>query len=109
VEQYFYSDLPIEEARIWARMLTQQGTQSVIYEAATGKPWAKIPVLWIRTDKDQAYPPEAQNAAIEMMRENGANIEVVGLPTSHSPFLSAPSDFFSVIQEYLLKIESKSY
>lgn len=99
---WFYNDLHPDEAAIWDSMLKPQSSSVILTGRSVGKPWEKIPVLYIYTEKDNSVPAELQDKSIRMMKDDGAVVEVESLPSSHSPFLSMPEKLLFAINKHLI-------
>ncbi|TIC94256.1 hypothetical protein CH35J_009184 [Colletotrichum higginsianum] len=98
--EFFYHDLPPEEAEFWTSQLTTQSLKALFEggeHAYAG--WQDVPVWYIGTVQDQGLPVVAQRMTVGMAREMGAKVEHRELQTSHSPFLSQPENTASIVME----------
>ncbi|MFI6360049.1 alpha/beta hydrolase [Streptomyces sp. NPDC050743] len=81
---YFYADAAPEDAERAAARLVRQTVKS-FSEPLTAATWKAVPSSYIMCEQDQALPLAFQEAmAVRSERS-------YRLPTSHSPFLSAPA------------------
>ncbi|KAH7320710.1 Alpha/beta hydrolase family-domain-containing protein [Stachybotrys elegans] len=96
--QFFYHDVPSEEANYWVSQLTPQSLKS-LFEGGefTYSGWLDVPAWYIGTVEDQGLPVVVQRIQVGMARAMGASVEHRELPTSHSPFLSRPEETVSII------------
>lgn len=98
--EFFYHDLPREEAEYWTSQLTMQSLKSLFEggeHAYAG--WQDVPAWYIGTVEDQGLPVVAQRMTVGMAREMGGSVEHRELHTSHSPFLSRPEDTAGIVFE----------
>ena len=99
--QFFYHDLPDEEAQYHVSQLTPQSLKSLFEggeHAYAG--WMDVPAAWyIGTIEDQGLPVVAQRMNVGMAREMGCKVGHRELQTSHSPFLSQPNETVEIIVE----------
>ncbi|KAM5457507.1 hypothetical protein MaudCBS49596_000702 [Microsporum audouinii] len=88
---FFYHDLPAEEAEYWASQLTTQSLKA-LFEGGefSYAGWLDVPSWYIGTAEDRGLPVVMQRMQTGMAREMGASVEHRELQTSHSPFLSQP-------------------
>ncbi|KAL1845888.1 hypothetical protein Plec18170_009488 [Paecilomyces lecythidis] len=98
--EFFYHDLPADEAEYWASQLTPQSLKSLFeggeYSYAG---WRDVPTWLIGTVEDRGLPVLVQRMQTGMAREMGATVEHRELQTSHSPFLSQPEETAKIILE----------
>lgn len=80
----FYHDVPPEKAA-WA--ISQLGPQPILPQETPLTPDHGLPCHYIRCTDDRTIPPEFQ---VTMTTDWPAD-HVTEMPTSHSPFLSAPA------------------
>ncbi|PWY95989.1 alpha/beta-hydrolase [Aspergillus sclerotioniger CBS 115572] len=92
-----FQDLPVEEQNQW-RALERHICRAVFEGEVTNEPWTEgIPCAYIVCEQDLAIPPSLQ----EVFAAKIAGPEnTYRLPTSHSPFLSAPDR----VRDVLVKI-----
>lgn len=86
----FYADCRREVAEAAAARLVPHCLGAFASEQ-TAAAWHDVPSTYVICDQDRAVPPAAQ----EMMASRAQS--VVRLPTSHSPFLSAPDDLADIL------------
>ncbi|GFF58339.1 hypothetical protein IFM51744_09521 [Aspergillus udagawae] len=98
--EFFYHDLPEEEAKYWVSQLTSQSLKA-LFEGGeyTYAGWKDVPSWYIGTVEDRGLPVLAQRMSVGMAREMGASVEHRELQTSHSPFLSQPGLTVQIILE----------
>lgn len=87
-----YADVPEAEATLATSLLIEQTTRSFV-DRVTGTGWTTIPTSFVISDNDQAIPPALQ---AEMAAHAGAT--VYNLDSSHSPFLSRPTELAALLQ-----------
>ncbi|KAF4420549.1 hypothetical protein F53441_14382 [Fusarium austroafricanum] len=96
--EFFYHDLPEDEANYWVDQLTTQSLKSLFeggeYSYAG---WVDIPSWYIGTIEDRGLPVTVQRMGVSMARSHGAVVHHTELKSSHSPFLSMPDDVVEVI------------
>ncbi|KAK5996464.1 Alpha/beta hydrolase nvfD-like protein [Cladobotryum mycophilum] len=87
--ELFYHDLPQEEGELWVSKLQNQAWKPFIGEGEqVYSGWKDVPVWYLITSEDKAFPPPAQFAMAEMAKSQGADLTVRELDSSHSPMLS---------------------
>ena len=59
--------------------------------------WLDVPVWFIGTSEDQGLPVLVQRAQIGMVRVLGGRVVYTELQTSHSPFLSQPTQVVQIM------------
>ncbi|KAH7201371.1 Alpha/beta hydrolase family-domain-containing protein [Fusarium oxysporum] len=103
-QKFFYHDLPPAEADHATSMLTTQSLRA-LFEGSeySYSGWLDVPVWFIGTVEDQGLPIVVQRAQIGMARMLGGRVVYTELKTSHSPFLSQPTQ---VVQIMLQAFES---
>lgn len=89
--EFFYHDLPADEADYWVSQLTTQSLKA-LFEGGeyVYAGWRDVPVWYIGTVEDQGLPVLVQRMQVGMARAMGTSVEHRELQTSHSPFLSQP-------------------
>lgn len=99
-KEFFYHDLPSDEADFWVSQLTTQSLKA-LFEGGeyTYAGWQDVPVWYIGTAQDRGIPVLAQRMQIGMARAMGGHVEHRELQTSHSPFLSRPRETAGIILE----------
>ncbi|KAI1360457.1 alpha/beta-hydrolase [Xylaria arbuscula] len=98
--EFFYHDLPDDEANYWVSQLTTQSLKSLFEGgefAYAG--WMDVPSFYIGTVEDHGLPVAMQRLGVGVARELGAHVEHRELRTSHSPFLSQPEETTEIIWE----------
>lgn len=93
VRDLFYHDLPKEEGSLWVGKLTKQSLKSLAEEgeyAYAG--WKDVPCWYLVTLEDHALPAQAQKFFVKMAREDGADVTLREVNSSHSPMLSQPEE-----------------
>jgi pimeloyl-ACP methyl ester carboxylesterase len=98
---FFYHDLPADEADYWSSELTTQSLKALFeggeYSYAG---WMDVPSWYIGTVQDHGLPVVAQRMSVGMAREmSGRVVEHRELQTSHSPFLSQPEETAAIVVE----------
>ncbi|KAL7928786.1 Alpha/beta hydrolase family domain-containing protein [Trichoderma chlorosporum] len=98
--QFFYHDLPKDEAEYWCSLLAPQSLRA-LYEGReySYAGWLDVPSCYIGTIEDQGLPVALQRANVGMARGMGASAMHRELQTSHSPFLSQPQETVEVMVE----------
>lgn len=107
--QFFYHDLPADEAEYWTSQLTTQSLKALFeggQYAYAG--WLDVPSWYIGTIEDRGMPVVAQRLTVGMAREMGGHIEHRELPTSHSPFLSRPKETVEIMVDAIGAFTGKS-
>ncbi|KAJ6439643.1 alpha/beta-Hydrolase [Purpureocillium lavendulum] len=97
---FFYHDLPSDEAEYWASQLTPQSLKALFEGAEHAYAgWQDVPAWLIGTTEDRGLPLVVQRMQVGMAREMGAQVEYRELTTSHSPFLSRPEDTADIVAQ----------
>lgn len=98
--EFFYHDLPADEAEFWVSQLRPQSLKA-LFEGAefTYAGWKEVPVWYIGTIEDHGLPVVVQRMQVGMARAMGVSVEHRELQTSHSPFLSQPEATTRIILE----------
>nr|CEG05257.1 unnamed protein product [Fusarium clavum]CEG05899.1 unnamed protein product [Fusarium clavum] len=97
-QRFFYHDLPPAEADHATSMLSTQSLKAL----SEGRDysysgWLDVPVWFIGTTEDQGLPVVVQRAQIGMVRVLGGHVVYTELQTSHSPFLSQPTQVVQIM------------
>ena len=97
---FFYHDLPKEEAEYWTSQLTTQSLKA-LFEGGeyVYAGWKDVPSWYIGTVEDRGLPVVVQRIQVGTVREVGAKVEHRELQTSHSPFLSRPEETAGLVLE----------
>lgn len=106
--EFFYHDLPDDEAGFWVSQLRPQSLKA-LFEGAefTYAGWKDVPVWYIGTVDDRGLPVVVQRMQVGMARAMGVSVEHRELQTSHSPFLSQPEATTRIIVEAVEAFTSK--
>ncbi|KAL7911030.1 Alpha/beta hydrolase family domain-containing protein [Trichoderma velutinum] len=98
--QFFYHDVPEEEAKYWVSLLTPHSLKA-LYEGGeySYAGWLDVPSCYIGTIEDQGLPVVVQRMNVGMARSMGATVMHRELQTSHSPFLSQPHETVKIMIE----------
>ncbi|KAL7951494.1 Alpha/beta hydrolase family domain-containing protein [Trichoderma barbatum] len=107
--QFFYHDLPADEAEYWTSLLAPQSLKALFEGgefAYAG--WMDVPSWYIGTIEDQGLPVVVQRMNVGMARGMGGSVEHRELQTSHSPFLSQPQETVQIMLEAIEAFTGKS-
>lgn len=97
-QKFFYHDLPPVEADRATSMLTTQSLKALFEgRECSYSGWLDVPVWFIGTVEDQGFPVLIQRAQIGMVRMLGCRVVYTELKTSHSPFLSQPTQVVKIV------------
>lgn len=101
--EFFYHDLPAAEGEYWAGQLTPQSIPSLYSGSAHAYAgWRDVAATWyLATVEDRGLPIAFQRLQVGVARGCGADVTIVELPTSHSPFLSQPDRTVAVLVDAL--------
>lgn len=91
VRDLFYHDLPEKEGTLWARRLTKHSLKSLAEGgeyAYAG--WKDVPCWFLVTLEDHALPAQAQKLFVKTAQDDGADVTMREVKSSHSPMLSHP-------------------
>ncbi|UKZ76245.1 hypothetical protein TrVFT333_003944 [Trichoderma virens FT-333] len=106
--QFFYHDLPADEAEYWASLLTPQSLKALFEGAEYAYAgWMDVPSWYIGTVEDQGLPVVVQRMNVGMARGMGASVVHRELQTSHSPFLSQPQETVKIMIEAIESFTGK--
>jgi pimeloyl-ACP methyl ester carboxylesterase len=116
-QEFFYHDLPKEEADYYTSQLTTHSLKSLfegrehVYSG-----FQDLPTWYLGTIEDKGLPVFVQRMQVGMARAMGAQVVHRELRTSHSPFLSMPVETAEFIAEAVeafegidLQIDSKKH
>jgi pimeloyl-ACP methyl ester carboxylesterase len=97
---FFYHDVPEDEAQYWVSQLRTQSLKS-LFEGGefVYAGWVAVPTWYIGTINDHGLPVAAQRMSVGMAREMGGRVVHREMWTSHSPFLSRPEETVGIIME----------
>lgn len=93
VRDLFYHDLAEEESNLWARNLTKHSLKSLAEGgeyAYAG--WKDVPCWYLMTVEDHALPAQAQQLFVKAAQDDGADVTMREIKSSHSPMLSRPGE-----------------
>jgi len=91
--ELFYHDLPVAEGEYWVSKLTKQAQLPMTEDGTHAySGWMDVPVWYLATVEDKAWPFEAQMMTAEMAKAAGGDITIRELASSHSPMLSRPEE-----------------
>lgn len=93
---YFYPELPQEEAKTWAAMLVPLGKASS-FDKTTAAAYLSIPSVYVIAENDRGLLPVVQEALVKTAQEAGADMKVERIPTGHTPFLAMPDRMTEII------------
>jgi pimeloyl-ACP methyl ester carboxylesterase len=100
--QLFYHDLPEEEGNYWVGKLEKQALRPMM-DPEGGEHsyagWMDVPVWFLATTEDKAFPVQAQKAMVQMAKDAGADVTLREVASSHSPMLSRPEETTKFILE----------
>ncbi|KAK0760541.1 hypothetical protein N5P37_006735 [Trichoderma harzianum] len=91
--ELFYHDLPEEEGKYWVSRLLPHSLKSLtdngehVYSG-----WKDVPTRYLITTDDRTFPTEVQLGIAENAKQQGGDIIVEQIHTSHSPMLSKPKE-----------------
>ncbi|KAL3469694.1 Alpha/beta hydrolase fold-1 [Aspergillus californicus] len=68
-----------------------------MYQGLEACAWREIPVSYICTKNDMTVPLTYQEAMIERMRKEGAEVETFELETGHCPQLTMPTELRDIV------------
>jgi len=98
--QLFYHDLPVEEGEFWVKRLGQHSAKSLLEGGELAYAgWKDVPVWFLATVTDQAFPIEAQRGMVAGIQETGKDVTLREVEASHSPMLSKPEETAGFIME----------
>lgn len=100
--ELFYHDLSEEEGNHWVSKLKKQSLKSMFEggeDSYAG--WMDVPVWFLATSEDKAFPFEAQKMFVQSSKEAGADITLREIDSSHSPMLSRPEETVEFMLEAL--------
>ncbi|KAH6691384.1 Alpha/beta hydrolase fold-1 [Plectosphaerella plurivora] len=99
----FYNDLSIEEAAEWGAKLQKQAIAVLVDETGYAG-WKDVPVWFLAAKQDHIIAYESQKQWCQAAIAEGANVKVLELDSSHSPFLSQPVETTNFIQGAILAL-----
>ncbi|KAK1240380.1 hypothetical protein MKX07_004408 [Trichoderma sp. CBMAI-0711] len=107
--ELFYHDLPEEEGKYWQSRLLPQALKpltdkgkDLVYAG-----WKDVPTRYLITTDDRTFPIEVQLAIAQGAKDQGADIVVEEIKSSHSPMLSKPKETADFIERATESFVSK--
>lgn len=98
--ELFYHDLLEEEGNYWVGKLTKQSMKAFTTGADVGYAgWKEVPVWYLATTEDRSHPTEVQRMIVQAAKDEGGDVTLREIATSHSPMLSKPSETADIILE----------
>lgn len=94
--QIDFSEMPFEEGLKWAKKMPEHSSASFA-GPLTYPGYKDVPVTYILTGKDKVVPRAMQEEQIGYMRDAGAEVNVLEIPTDHFPYVSAVDEVVSAI------------
>nr|WOD45556.1 hypothetical protein [Trichoderma atroviride] len=91
--ELFYHDLPEEEGNYWVGRLLNHSLKSLtdsgerVYSG-----WKDVPTRYLITTDDRTFPTEVQLGIAQGAKDQGGEVVVEQIHTSHSPMLSKPKE-----------------
>ncbi|KAH8120754.1 hypothetical protein FP744_10001457 [Trichoderma asperellum] len=91
--ELFYHDLPEDEGNYWVGRLLNHSLKSLtdsgerVYSG-----WKDVPTRYLVTTDDKTFPTEVQLGIGQGAKEQGAEVVIEQIHTSHSPMLSKPKE-----------------
>lgn len=96
----FYHDLPVEEGNYWVEKLQPHSLKSLMEGGEHAyAAWRDVPIWYLATTDDHALPIEVQRAFVQMAKDEGADVTLREVESSHSPMLSRPKEAVDVLLE----------
>ena len=83
----------MEEGEYWVSQLTQQALKPLceggehVYSG-----WKDVPCWFLATTVDRSFPLEMQKMLVQGARDQGGNVVLREVESSHSPMLSRPEE-----------------
>lgn len=98
--ELFYHDLPAEEGNYWVGKLESQSLKALMEGGGHSYAgWLDVPVWYLATTTDRAFPIEAQRMFAPVAREMGADVTLREIESGHSVMLSRPKETAEFIVE----------
>jgi hypothetical protein len=104
--ELFYHDLPEEEGNYWVSKIQKQSLEALARggeHAYAG--WMDVPVWYLATTEDKAFPVEAQRYFVQVAKVSGADVTLREIESSHSAMLSKPRETADFILEAVASFE----
>jgi len=100
VRELFFHDLPEEEGHHWVSKLGGQSIKSLVEGGEhVYASWKEVPCWFLATQDDKALPIEAQRMFVQMAKDEGGDVTIREVQSSHSPMLSKPQETADFIVE----------
>ena len=96
---YFYSDMPEEEAKKRVAKLIKFSAQILVAEDSVYAGWRDVPMWYLVCTKDMAIRTELQEDMIRKCREGGADITTRACDAGHSPFATKFDETIAFIED----------
>jgi pimeloyl-ACP methyl ester carboxylesterase len=104
-----YHDLSQEEGALWVSRLTKHTIKSLEEGAEhVYSGWRDVPCWYLVAAEDHALPPDMQRLFIKTAQNDGGDITVREVQSSHSPMLSQPRATAEFLQEAAASFIQKS-
>ncbi|KAJ3548703.1 hypothetical protein NM208_g872 [Fusarium decemcellulare] len=98
--ELFYHDLPEEEGKYWVGRLENHSLKAFTTGADVGYPgWKEVPCWFLATAEDKALPIEVQRMFVQGAKDEGGDVTLREIATSHSPMLSKADETVTVLLE----------
>ncbi|KAK3312977.1 Alpha/beta hydrolase fold-1 [Apodospora peruviana] len=99
--ELFYHDIPEEEGDEWVSKLRKQSLKAFTDGTDVYAGWQDVPVWYLATVDDKAFPGEAQKMVLQMAKDTmGAKVTMSrDISAGHSPMLSKPGEVAGFISE----------
>lgn len=98
--ELFYHDLSVEEGNYWVGRLEKQSLKAFTEGGEhTYAGWMDVPVWFLATTEDRAFPIQAQRMFSQMAKDGGGDVTLREIESSHSPMLSRPKETADFILE----------
>lgn len=98
--ELFYHDLPEAEGQEWVSKLKPHSLRTLTHGGEHAyEGWRDVPVWYLCATADRALDPEAQKMLIQLAQNEGADLTVREIDSSHSPMLSKPRETVEFIVE----------
>lgn len=103
----FYHDLPEAESKDCINKLTKQSFKALSEAGEHSYPgWKDVPCWFLGTIDDHTLPIHAQRHFVQQAKDDGADVTLREIESSHSPMLSKPketADFIVEAAAYFVK------
>jgi len=98
--EMFYHDLPADEGNEWDQKLERQSVKGLAEgDELAYAGWKDVPVWYLATTEDKSYPIQAQRVLWQKSMDEGGDITVREIHSSHSPMSSRPKETSEFILE----------